>query len=382
MRLHLCLMDLSSVPTHWKHSMSEKISPSHPNPNQGEAMEPFWHRRSFTSPWRAVWPPKMGGQLRRRNTVSWKAVHGIQAGSGRSGDFSSSWEWISELGGSSYQLWIFCGATHFEQSHGETHASLTFCQKHSARVPPDRCFSTTFVSGFALGGSCSMCFWSETWLLIRIFFQRLQLPKDKLDATPAGLLLETWRCRGRCFLPAGRWLCEGSLKHQRRVALSRRPRREVAFEGWKPTKNQKFKGEGFILGVRLFMGTVGGFRVRDRFKWMYIAHSMQYIFFWSCFCILCKDSFILVWAYPNRIPNPMGGLMRQLCLKMCLFSIKQSEAKPWWWANEQVFFFGKTTPSEMLSKMFESSHIRAMYTGSQDVAPKSAGRRTTTGQEP
>lgn len=52
-----------------------------PNPNRGEAMEPFWHRRSFTSPWRAVWPPKMGGQLRRRNTVSWK-VHGIQAGSG------------------------------------------------------------------------------------------------------------------------------------------------------------------------------------------------------------------------------------------------------------------------------------------------------------
>lgn len=58
-----------------------------------------------------------------------------------------------------------------------------FCQKHSARVLPDRCFSTTFVSGFALGGSCSMCFWSETWLSIRIFFQRLQLPKAKLDAT-------------------------------------------------------------------------------------------------------------------------------------------------------------------------------------------------------
>lgn len=74
-----------------------------------------------------------------------------------------------------------------------------------------------------------MCFWSETW---RDYNATMQLPKAKLDATPAGLLLETCRvCRGRCFLPAGRWLCEGSLKHQRRVALSRRPRREVAFEG-------------------------------------------------------------------------------------------------------------------------------------------------------
>ena len=110
--------------------------------------------------------------------MSWKAVHGIQAGSQ-----GKQWGLQLELGmnfgagSSSYQLWIFCGATHFEQSHGFPSKSH-FCQKHSARVPPDRCFST-FVSGFALGGSCSMCFWSETWLLIPIVFQRLQLPKAK-----------------------------------------------------------------------------------------------------------------------------------------------------------------------------------------------------------
>lgn len=336
----------------WKHSMSEKaISPSIQIPIEARRWSLFGIAGVSPHPDEPFglprWEGSYAGETRCRGRLS--MVSRLEVG-GKWG-LQQIWEWISGLGFFSYGYFVGRLRAHFEQSHWVS-MQVSLLPEAFSKGVTWQVFFYYFCQWLCSGWELFNVLLEWNLAFHSYFLSTVAASQSQVGCycTPAGLLLETWRCRGRCFLPAGRWLCEGSLKHQRRVALSRRPRREVAFEGW------KLKGEGVILGVRLFMGTVAGFRVRDRFKWMYIAHSMQYIFFWSCFYILCKDSFILVWAYPNCIPNPMGGLMRQ------------------------VFSLGKPTPSEMLSKMFESSHIRAMYTGSQDVAPKSAGRRTTTGQ--
>ena len=299
-------MDLSSVPTHgntaWVRKLYHHRSKSQSRRGDGAFLASPEFHLTLTS--------RLASQDGR---VATQEKHGVVEGCPWYPGWKSGEKWGLQL-----FFWMNFGAGFFlamDILWGDSFWTVTWgnpCKshfwKHSARVPPDRCFSTTFVSSFALGGSCSMCFWSETWLLIRIFFQRLQLPKAKKPSwmlPPAGLLLETCRvCRGRCFLPAGRWLCEGSLKHQRRVALSRRPRREVAFEGWKPTKNQKFKGEGFILGVRLLWELLGVSVYETDSNWC-ILHTLCSTYF-----------FDHVFVYSVRIlafwfePTPIASLIQ------------------------------------------------------------------------
>ena len=158
--------------------------------------------------------------------MSWKAVHGIQAGSqGGSGDFSSLG---MNFGAGSSSYGYFVGRL-ILNSHMAFHASLTF-----ARSIQQGCHLTgvflLLLSVALLWVGAVQCAFGVQLGEIRIFFQRCSFPKPSWMLPQQACCLRRV-CRGRCFLPAGRWLCEGSLKHQRRVALSRRPRREVAFEG-------------------------------------------------------------------------------------------------------------------------------------------------------
>ena len=140
----------------------------------------------------------------------------------------------------------------------------------SIRVPPDRCFSTTFVSGFALGGSCSMCFRSETWLPKA---SRWMLPQQGNSCLRRGLplrplLFAGWQValrRPETPLKGGSDVQTEAASRFRRLKTNK--------------KSTSLKVNSPVMGVRLFLGTVGGFLVPGGFKLMFFAHCMQYIFF-------------------------------------------------------------------------------------------------------